>query len=204
MCVGGLEDEIATKTSFQKERFRGIGKKQPAQMSFQAPSAIMPPAARPSPNPAAGTPMSVAPMGQWSASGNQTSPFNDSYPNNGVGLTSLGSDAWANGNMQISKLMPASWREGANSTCGDLATDYTAWAKYSPKKAQYDGYITSQASVRTPLSQRSGNPTHAMRDLLRQTPPVPLSGQSMTFGDSSQRLDLIYQSTGIYPRQTSC
>jgi hypothetical protein len=143
-------------------------------------------------------------MGQFAATGNLTSPFGDQYPNNDVGVTEASNDPWSGSNMMIDKLMPTSWRNGANQTCGDMKQDESEWAKYSPTKAKFDNYITASGSARMALQTRDRVPGGGIRNLLRSQPPVPLSAQSYAFNDSEARMNVIFASTGIYPATTAC
>ena len=155
----------------------------------------------------AASPMGVAPIGQFSSTGNNTSPFDDSYPNSDVGVTSPMNDPWTASQMEISRLMPSSWKAGSNGKCGDLSKDNTEWAKWSPSKAQFSNFVTASGSSRVPLSSRNGGPGSAKLgepNLLRSATAVPLSGQQVLFGDSSARVDQIFNATGIMPTTATC
>lgn len=150
-------------------------------------------------------PMGVAGMGQFASVGNNTSPFNDSYPNNDVGLTEASNDPWSGSNLTLSKLMPSSWRTGNNQSCGDMKIDETEWAKWSPTKAKFENYVTASGAARMPLTTR--NPQAKIigtSNPLRSQPPVALSGKSITFNDADARLNTVFVATGVYPSTDMC
>lgn len=149
-------------------------------------------------------PMAVAGTGHFATLGNLTSPFGDQYPNNDVGLTEASNDPWSGSNMQIDKLMPSSWRSAANQSCGDASRDDSEWAKWSPTRQKFENFVTASGASRMALSTRDRNPTGGIRNLLRSSPPVGLSGQSITFNDSDARMNIIFNATGIYPSTTTC
>lgn len=150
-------------------------------------------------------PMGVAGMGQFASIGNNTSPFNDSYPNNDVGITEASNDPWSGSNLALNKLMPSSWRPSQNQTCGDLKADDSEWAKWSPTKAKFENYVTASGAARMPLTTR--NPQSKIigqSNPLRSQPPVPLSGKSITFNDADGRMSALFQATSIFPSWDAC
>lgn len=105
-------------------------------------------------------------------------------------------------NLNIDSLMPASWRQGTSCASG---TDNTEWSRYSPTKSAFNNYITASGSARLSMSTRSPLSRQVgISDLLRQGPPLPLSGTIMPFSDSSFRQDLIFNQLGRYPSADNC
>lgn len=110
---------------------------------------------------------------------NQQSEWNQSYA------------CPSNMNLNRSSLMPATWDNmaAAQSMSSDPNSD---WAKYAPTKEGVQRYISSSATARfgiidrSPLGSRIGQP-----NLLRSQPPPALTmGEGSWFNNSSYRLAL--------------
>jgi len=98
--------------------------------------------------------------------------------------------------MQLDRLMPASWREGAKTT--DAASD--EWSKHIPSKDKFSNYITASGSSRLAMSDRSVIPSRLVGGDYsgRPKPAVPVSTGSLGIGDSAFRMDLAAAATGMY------
>ncbi len=112
--------------------------------------------------------------------------------------------AQAAGQLDLDKLVPSNWR-GTQDCASPVATDKSNWAKFAPTREAFNQYITAAGSARlgintrNPLSRRIGTPL-----LLREGPSVPMSTTQIPFNDSAYRNDLIYNSTGFYPKSGWC
>lgn len=106
--------------------------------------------------------------------------------------------------MNLSALMPASWRGAGNCGAVDANGADDEWSKYAPSKESFENYITAAGSARLGMNTRVRNPTGGVANLLRPAPPVPMSASDITFNDSSFRQDLVYDSLGAYPTQVHC
>jgi len=106
--------------------------------------------------------------------------------------------------MNLSALMPASWRGAGNCGAVDADGEQDEWSKYAPSKESFQNYITAAGSARLGMNTRVRNPTGGVANLLRPAPPVPMSASDITFNDSSFRQDLVYDSLGAYPTQVHC
>lgn len=106
--------------------------------------------------------------------------------------------------MNLSALMPASWRGAGNCGAVDANGAEDEWSKYAPSKESFENYITAAGSARLGMNTRVRNPTGGVANLLRPAPPVPMSASDIAFNDSSFRQDLVYDSLGAYPTQVHC
>lgn len=140
-----------------------------------------------------GGPASVATLGTFPI-GNMASAYDHTYPNNGIGNAPI-----IPSGPSVMNLMPGSWRGNCPPTEED-----GYWGRFAPTKEAFDKYITVSGSSRLQLNTRIKNPTGGIPNSLRASPPVPISGKALTFLDSSHRLDLIYNSTGVYPTTDAC
>ena len=110
--------------------------------------------------------------------------------------------------MNLDQLMPASWRgPSATSGEGDGCAESVdgQWAKYAPTKGAFARYQSAAGSARLSMNTRNTNKRNlGVRNLLRPSPPLPMSTREFAFNDSSFRNDLVYNATGFYPEDASC
>lgn len=108
--------------------------------------------------------------------------------------------------MDVSKLMPSSWRAGETAGCGPgEREDDTEWTRYAPSKESFEKYVTASGSARLSLNSRSPMARQVgLPNLLRPGVAVPLGGFQSEFLDTDLRQSLIYDATGSYPQSISC
>jgi hypothetical protein len=107
--------------------------------------------------------------------------------------------------LNLNSLMPASWDsksaydaslEGKQQQVDSGASD---WYRYAPDKQAVDRYITSSGATRFSMNTRNSNGRlFGSPNLLRTSPPVPLSTADIPFGNSENRQALI-ESIGCGP-----
>lgn len=103
--------------------------------------------------------------------------------------------------LNLSAMMPASWRGDAGCSSSDAGD---GWSRYAPSREQFAEQVIAAGSARLGLSTRARNPNGGIPYLLRSAPPVPMSGGDIPFNDSSFRQDMVYNSLGFYPTQANC
>lgn len=104
-------------------------------------------------------------------------------------------------------LMPGSWREGVS--CSDGTDPNSQWAKYHPTRDKYYRYITAAGSARLGAGERMSNlrrVTGLNNSLRRGVVNAITPGSATPFGDSSARLQAVYDSVGNYnlPEGSAC
>ena len=105
--------------------------------------------------------------------------------------------------LSASNLLPASWREGADSSQED---PNSLWAKNHPTKERYQRYITASGSARLGVITRSPmRKVVGQANLLRSGVSTPITAASISpWNDSSHRLHAIYDAHGAFPEDHSC
>jgi len=154
-------------------------------------------------------PTSPEPAAYYPYQGSQgAAAFDSAYPNE-EDMSSLAprgcpSSQQAGYALNVNSLMPASWRSNTGCTATQ-SMDGSTWAKYSPTKEAFDRYITAQGSARLSLTTRSsqGRIT-GIPDLLRASPPMPLSSDEIPFFDAENRQNAVFQALGRFPMSTAC
>lgn len=107
--------------------------------------------------------------------------------------------------LSVDHLMPANYQDSNkyNIDSSNSNTTDDAWSKYAPTKAGFDKVINSAGWARLGQSSRSVSGPLARNigsGLVidpRGKPAIPTSGKSFEWNDSSSRLDLIQDKTGI-------
>lgn len=104
-------------------------------------------------------------------------------------------------------LMPGSWREGVS--CSDGTDPNSQWAKYHPTRDKYYRYITAAGSARLAAGEKMTNlrrVTGLNNSLRRGTVTAITAGSATPFGESSARLQAVYDSVGEYnlPEGSQC
>lgn len=145
-----------------------------------------------------------APLGFAPYGATDDSSYFADYPQSEDPSSVTGDGSPSSYDMNLSALMPASWRGAGNCAAVDAGGDSDEWGKYAPSKASFENYITAAGSARLGMNTRVRNPTGGIANLLRPAPPVPMSAADVTFNDSSFRQDLVYDSMGMYPPQVQC
>jgi hypothetical protein len=174
---------------------------------YQAPAVA--PAAEPEPQAPAAEPADAydvqpAPMGFAPYGASDDSAYFADYPQSQDASSLDGDGRPSSYDMNLSALMPASWRGAGGCASVDAGGEPDEWGKYAPSKAAFENYITAAGSARLGMNTRVRNPTGGVANLLRPAPPVPMSAADVTFNDSSFRQDLVYDSLGAYPTQVQC
>lgn len=131
------------------------------------------------------------------------SPYSQNFPDMGVNSPRGCKDTSAAGyELNVDSLMPASWQSKAATS---EETDNSNWTKFAPSKQSFNRYITAGGSARLAMNTRSalhrniGTPL-----LLRSGTRTPISTDQVIFNDSGYRQDSVFNSTGVYPQNTSC
>jgi hypothetical protein len=107
------------------------------------------------------------------------------------------------GELNIDKLMPASWQ--SNATNNSEATDNSNWAKYAPTKESFSRYIAAGGSARLSMNTRSARSRIVgIPLLLRSGVKIPIGTDSIPFSGSSLREDQIFNATGVHPQKNNC
>jgi hypothetical protein len=145
-----------------------------------------------------------APLGFAPYGATDDSSYFADYPQSEDPSSVTGDGSPSSYDMNLSALMPASWRDAGNCASVDAGGDSDEWGKYAPSKSSFENYITAAGSARLGMNTRVRNPTGGIANLLRPAPPVPMSAADVTFNDSSFRQDLVYDSMGMYPTQVQC
>lgn len=145
-----------------------------------------------------------APLGFAPYGATDDSSYFADYPQSEDPSSVTGDGSPSSYDMNLSALMPASWRGAGNCASVDAGGEVDEWGKYAPSKASFENYITAAGSARLGMNTRVRNPTGGIANLLRPAPPVPMSAADVTFNDSSFRQDLVYDSMGMYPTQVQC
>jgi len=128
------------------------------------------------------------------------------YPNGIKGNSTMGDGQPSAYDLNLSSLMPASWRgsQDCNGAGAGIDDDVSGWSRYAPSKESFNNYVTAAGSARLGLSTRVRNPTGGISNLLRQAPPTVLSGTNVVFNDSGFRQDMVFNNLGFYPSQVQC
>lgn len=110
--------------------------------------------------------------------------------------------------MSLSSLMPQSWKQAGtpvsnlNSGAASLSSQNNDWSKFAPTKEAFAKYVSTAGSARLStnskgkgaLSRQVGVPL-----LLMQKPKINVTSKNFSFNDSSNRMDLVAETTGSYP-----
>jgi len=146
-----------------------------------------------------------APLGYRPYAFTDDSSYFANYPDQINGNSTMGNGQPNAYDLNLSSLMPASWRgsQDCNGAGAGIDDDVSSWSRYAPTKESFNNYITAAGSARLGLSTRTKNIT-GIPNLLRAGVATPMSAATIPFGDSSHRQDLVFSSLGMYPSQVQC